>query len=56
MKVNIPIIKKCILRSKTFDSDLLVMFIITLYRFLVVRSESPEVFVDTIIESRVATF
>ena len=56
-KVNIPIIKKRKLGPKTIDAVFLgYAFHSTAYRFLVIKSESPDVLIDTIIESRDATF
>jgi hypothetical protein len=56
-KVNIPIPKKCKLRPKTVDCIFLGYAKWSIgYRFLVVKSEVPDMHVDTIMESRDATF
>ena len=55
--VNIPINKKRKLGSKTVDCVFLgYAHHNTAYRFVVVKSEAPDVMVDTILESRNATF
>ena len=56
-KVNVPIPKKRKLGPKTVDCVFLgyAQRSIT-YRFLVVKSEVPDVHIDTIMESRDATF
>jgi hypothetical protein len=56
-KVNIPIPKKCKLGPKTVDCIFLGYAQRSIgYRFLVVKSEVPDMHVDTIMESRDATF
>jgi len=56
-KVSILIIKKGKLGPKNVDAVFLgYAFHSMAYRFLMVKSESPDVFVDTIIESRDAIF
>ena len=56
-KVNIPISKKRKLRPKTIDYVFLGYVHQSIaYRFLVVKSEVPDMHVDTIMESRDATF
>ena len=56
-KVNIPIPKKRKLRPKTVDCVLLgYAFHSVGYRFLIVQSEISDVNVDTIMESKDATF
>jgi hypothetical protein len=55
-KVNIPIPKKCKLGPKTVDCIFLGYAHRSIgYRFLVVKSEVPDMHVDTIMESRDAT-
>ena len=55
--VNIPINKKRKLGSKTVDCVFLGYAHHNIaYRFVVVKSEAPYVMVDTILESRDATF
>jgi hypothetical protein len=57
VKVNIPIPKKRKLGPKTVDCIFLVYAQWSIgYRFLVVKSEVPDMHVDTIMESRDATF
>ena len=57
MKVNIPISKKCKLGPKIVDCVFLGYAHQSIaYRFLVVKSEVPDMHVDIIIESRDATF
>jgi len=56
-KVNVPIPKKRKLEPKTVDCVFLGYAQRSIaYRFLVVKSEIPDVHVDTIMESRDATF
>jgi hypothetical protein len=56
-KVNVPINKKPKLGQRTADCIFLVFSSCSIaYRFLVVKSEVPDVYVDTIMESRDATF
>jgi hypothetical protein len=56
-KVNLPIVKKHKLGPKTVDCVFLGYAANSpAYKFLVVRSDSPIVHVDTIVESRDATF
>jgi hypothetical protein len=56
-KVNLPIVKKCKLGPKTIDCVFLGYAANSpAYKFLEVRSDSPDVHVDTIVESRDATF
>jgi hypothetical protein len=56
-KVNVPISKKHKLGPKTVDYVFLVYAYQSIaYRFLVVKSEVPDMHVDTIMESRDATF
>src|SRR5436189_6091317 len=56
-KVNIPISKKRKLGPKTVDCVFLGYAQRSIaYRFLVVKSEVPDMYVDTIMESRDATF
>jgi hypothetical protein len=56
-KVNIPIPKKHKLRPKTVDCIFLGYAQRSIgYRFLVAKSEVPDMHVDTIMESRDATF
>ena len=56
-KVNVPIPKKRKLRPKTVDCVFLGYAHRSIgYRFLVVKSEVPDMHVDTIMESRDATF
>ena len=56
-KVNVPINKKRKLRPKTVDCVFLGYAIHNVgYRFLIINSSVPEMAVDTIIESRDATF
>jgi hypothetical protein len=56
-KVNLPIVKKLKLGLKTIDCVFLGYAANSpAYKFLVVRSDSPDVNVDTIVESRDATF
>ena len=57
MKVNVPIPKKRKLGPKTVDCVFLGYAQRSIaYRFLVVKSEVPDVHVDTIMESRDAIF
>jgi hypothetical protein len=56
-KVNVPIIKKCKLGPKTIDCVFLgYAFHSVGYRFLILKSEIPDMLVGTIMESRDATF
>jgi hypothetical protein len=56
-KVNVPISKKCKLGVKTVDCVFLGYAHHSIaYRFLVVKSEVPDMHMDTIFESRDATF
>jgi hypothetical protein len=56
-KVNIPINKKHMLAPRTMDCVFLGYASCSIaYRVLVVKSEVPDVYVDTIMESRDATF
>jgi hypothetical protein len=56
-KVNVPINKKRKLGSKTVDCIFLgYSFHSTGYRFLIIKSDVPDMYVDTIMESRDATF
>jgi hypothetical protein len=56
-KVNVPINKKCKLGPRIVDCVFLGYASCSIaYRFLVVKSEVPDVYVDTIMESRDATF
>lgn len=56
-KVNVPINKKRKLGPRTVDCVFLGYASCSIaYRFLVVKSEVPDVYVDTIMESRDATF
>ena len=56
-KVNIPINKKCKLGPKTEDCVFIGYAQRSIaYRFLVVKSEVPDMHVDSIMESRDATF
>ena len=56
-KVNVPISKKCKLGPKTVDCVFLgYAHRSIVYRFLVVKSKVPNMHVDTIMESRDATF
>jgi hypothetical protein len=56
-KVNVPINKKCKLGPKTVDCIFLgYSFHSTGYRFLIRKSNVPDMYVDTIMESRDATF
>jgi hypothetical protein len=56
-KVNVPINKKHKLGLRTVDCVFLRYALCSIaYRFLVVKSEVPDVYVDTIMESRDATF
>nr|ABA92101.2 retrotransposon protein, putative, Ty1-copia subclass [Oryza sativa Japonica Group] len=56
-KVNVPITKKRKLGHKTVDCVFLgYAHYITAYRFLILKSEVPDMHVGTIIESRDATF
>jgi hypothetical protein len=56
-KVNIPIPKKCKLGPKTMDCIFLGYAQRSIgYRYLVVKSEVPDMHVNTIMESRDATF
>ena len=56
-KVNVPINKKCKLGPKIVDCVFLGYAQRSIaYRFLVVKSEIPDVHVDSIMESRDATF
>jgi hypothetical protein len=56
-KVNVPINKKHKLGPRTVDCVFLGYASCSIaYRFLVVKSEVPDVYVDTITESRDATF
>jgi hypothetical protein len=56
-KVNVPISKKCKLEPKTVDCVFLGYAHHSIaYRFLVVKSEVPDMHVDTIFESRHAIF
>ena len=56
-KVNVPINKKRKLGPKTVDCVFLEYAQRSIaYRFLVVKSEIPDVHVDNIMESRDATF
>jgi hypothetical protein len=57
VKVNVPINKKCKLGPRTVDCVFLGYASCSItYIFLVVKSEVPDVYVDTIMESRDATF
>ena len=56
-KVNVPINKKRKLGPKTVDCVFLgYSFHSTGYRFLIIKSDVPDMYVDTIMESRDATF
>ena len=56
-KVNVPINKKRKLGPKTVDCVFLGYAQRSIaYRFLVVKSDVPDMYVDTIIKSRDATF
>jgi hypothetical protein len=56
-KVNVPNNKKCKLGLRTMDCVFVGYASCTItYRFLVVKSKVPNVYVDTIMESRDATF
>jgi hypothetical protein len=56
-KVNVPINKKCKLDPKTVDCVFLgYTHHRTTYRFLVIKSEIPDVHIDTFLESRDVTF
>jgi transposase InsO family protein len=56
-KVNVPINKKRKLGPKTVDCIFLgYSFHSTRYRFLIIKSDMPDMYVDTIMESRDATF
>jgi hypothetical protein len=56
-KVNVPINKKRKLGPRTVDYVFLGYASCSIaYRFLVVKSEVPDVYVDTIMESHDATF
>jgi transposase InsO family protein len=56
-KVNVPISKKHKLGSKTVDCVFLgYSFHNTGYRFLIIKYDVPDMYVDTIMESRDATF
>jgi hypothetical protein len=56
-KVNAPINKKRKLGPKTVDCIFLgYSFHNTGYRFLIIKSDVPDMYVDTIMESRDATF
>jgi hypothetical protein len=57
VKVNVPINKKCKLGPRTMDCVFLGYASCSItYRFLVVKSEVPDVYVDVIMESHDATF
>jgi hypothetical protein len=56
-KANVPKNKKCNLRPKTLDCIFLRYAHHSIaYRFLVIKSEMPNVYVTTLLESRDATF
>jgi hypothetical protein len=55
--VNVPINKKRKLGPKTVDCIFLgYSFHSTVYRFLIIKSDVPDMYVDTIMESRDTTF
>jgi hypothetical protein len=55
--VSVPINKKCKLRQKTIDFILLgYAHQNTAYKFLVIKSETPKILVDSLMESRDVTF
>jgi hypothetical protein len=57
VKVNVPINKKCKLGPRTMNCVFLGYVSCSIpYIFLVVKSKVPDVYVDTIMESRDATF
>jgi len=55
--VSVPVNKKCKLGPKTIDCIFLgYAYHSTAYKFLVIKSEAPDVLVDTLLESRDVTF